>query len=251
MEVQRVEDGRPILEFAHPVRQRRLGGEYKKRPLQPLHLAQPAQQRDALQRLAEPHLVGKNPRDAVLVEVGEPAYAIDLVLAQLAEARVDQRRLLCQTHLLLKGDARAAAALLCAHHFLVLFLLRLAAPLRLVALALQVLGEAEVLEDVGLLQEEVEARLRRLAFFRLDDLVLLVERHLRLGLDPLLLRLFGLCGALFDGLLKPRALLRALELAFRRARRRLLLGLPLLLLLCHQLLLVNSHLACVPSLVLR
>ena len=67
-----------MLEFVHPVGERRLGHEDHVRPVDVPEVLHVAEERDGLQRFAKTHFVGQNSVDAVLVEGDHPVEAADL-----------------------------------------------------------------------------------------------------------------------------------------------------------------------------
>ena len=183
-----------------------------------------------MERLPQPHLVGKDAVDAVLVQVRQPVEAQHLVRAHAAVILVDQLGLLGDADLLLKASgARAArAAVEDGHHLLVLLLLALAPLLLLLLVRIQ----TEVLEEVRLAEQEGQPLLRRLVHVAHDGLVLRLKLLLVVGELAYLLRSLGLLGARSRVGLHARALRGPLLLTFRRAGRCLLqLGLVLRLLL--------------------
>ena len=164
----------PALDLVHPVGHGGLGHEHEVRPLVLLKLVHVPQDGYGLQRFSEAHLVGQDAVDAVLVVADEPVEALELVGAHLA---LDARRLLRQ--------ARALNAVAALEVLPVALRLR-HAPARSVLLlprgrVLHLAGvDAEVGENVALLQEEGELllRLRRpLRAHRLD-----LGRDVRLAL---------------------------------------------------------------------
>jgi hypothetical protein len=156
VELDGLDDGAPAPELGQPVVQRGLGHDHHVGARDAAELAQVGQQRDGLQRLAQPHLVGQDAVDPVVVQVDEPVEALQLVLAHLAVRDDGGLRLQPVAHHL------PAAALLVAQQLLVLLLL--AVPAVPPALLLAVgggrgVGRRKVLEDVGLLEEELQALL--------------------------------------------------------------------------------------------
>ena len=67
-----------MLEFIHPVGERRLGHEDHVRPVDVSEVLHVAEEGDGLQRFAKTHLVGQDPVDAVLVEGDHPIETTDL-----------------------------------------------------------------------------------------------------------------------------------------------------------------------------
>ena len=195
----------PARELALPVVKRGFGYDDEVWSGDVLHVAQVAQESDGLQRFAQPHLVGKDARDPVLVQRDEPIQAGNLVVphlaaldkgGRLAEDRLGRGAMLLvleQLSILLllgatptfdRGTSRTLLALL---GFLgVLFVLLIDLGDDLFDARIRV-GLDEVPEQVGQPQQIAESSNRVILLGLVQPVVLLAEDAFsqRTGLGPL------------------------------------------------------------------
>mmetsp|Transcript_8914 Transcript_8914/g.21077 ORF Transcript_8914/g.21077 Transcript_8914/m.21077 type:complete len:452 (+) Transcript_8914:1433-2788(+) len=111
----------PLPELSDPVGHGRLGREHHVRTRRVLELCEVPDHRDGLHRLAEPHLVGEDAADPVVVQTHQPVEPLQLILPQRT---VLEARGLHRQPLVVREHAGAARLCLCSlQHELILCLL--------------------------------------------------------------------------------------------------------------------------------
>ena len=169
--LERAERRAPLGELAVPVGEGRLRDDDQVGARDAAALLQVAEQRDRLQRLPEPHLVGEDAVDPVLVQLDQPVEALELVRPH--RAVLDAARLRSEPRprpRRRRVRARALLLLRRLHHQLVLlplgrppFFRRPAAAVAAAAAAALAAGRLdEVGEDVGLPHQVRQPVLRAL-----------------------------------------------------------------------------------------